>query len=91
MYCLRVFIVVLQELHCSPQWIPCVFVVSIEKHVYTKFYLVGCCVSELHAYPCPIVMYCLRLFIVVLQELQHFGMLIPISSQSFICQFHPVF
>ena len=36
-----------------------------------SFVLIGCCVCELHAYSIyvPIVMYTLRLFIVVLQEL----------------------
>ena len=36
MYCLRVFIVVLQELHCLLQYLLGVF---IEMHVYTKFHL----------------------------------------------------
>ena len=48
--------------------------VFIEKYVCTKFHrncfvLIGCCVSELHAIYVAIVMYCRRLFIVVLQEL----------------------
>ena len=42
--------------------------VFIERYVFTKFH--GCCVSELHGHLyVPIVMYGLRLFIVVLQEL----------------------
>ena len=57
MYCQRVFIVVLQEVHCLLE--------CLALDVYTKFHL-G--VSKLHAV--PIVMYGLRLFIVVLQELR---------------------
>ena len=37
MYCLRLFIVVLQELHCLLQCYDCG--VFIEKYVYTKFCL----------------------------------------------------
>ena len=55
MYCLRVFIVVLQDKnyivyyndYCN------YFGVFIEKHVYTKFDLIGGCVSELHVHVCP--------------------------------------
>ena len=38
MYCLRLFIVVLQELHCLLQCFVC---------------MIGCCVSELHGHICP--------------------------------------
>ena len=34
-----------------------------------RFVLIGCCMSELHGHLCPIIMYCLRLFVVVLQDL----------------------
>ena len=63
MYCLRLFIVCfLQKLHCNVYCYYCG--AFIEKHVYTKsFVLIGYCV---HGH---IVMYGLRLFIVVLQEL----------------------
>ena len=60
MYCLRLFIVVLQELHC------CYCGVFTEKYVHTEFHL-----DWLLCYV-PIVMYCLRLFIVVLQEVHCF-------------------
>ena len=63
MHCLRLFIVVLQELHCLLQCLLWVFGVFM---CLPNFILIGSCVSELHA---PIVMYCLRLFSVVLQEL----------------------
>ena len=55
MPCLRLFIVVLQELHCLLQCLHCG--VFIENYVYTKFHLgfilIGCCVSELHDNLCP--------------------------------------
>ena len=51
MYCLRVFIVVLQELHGLLQCLPGLFGICIEMHVYTN--LIGSCVSELHAHLCP--------------------------------------
>ena len=35
MYCLRLFIVVLQELHCLLQCLPWLLCVFIEKHMYT--------------------------------------------------------
>ena len=39
MYCLRLFIVVLQELHCLLQCVLYDCGVFIEKYVYTKFRL----------------------------------------------------
>ena len=61
MYCLRLFIFVLQQLHCLLQCWLLLFGVFIEKYVYTKLHL---------DWLLAIVMYGLRLFIVVLQELQ---------------------
>ena len=46
MYGLRLFIVVLQELHCLANF----YSVFTEKYV---FFLIGCCVSELHGHLCP--------------------------------------
>ena len=66
MYCLRLFVVVLQELHYYTYYCG----VFIEKYVYTKFHLNWLLVSELYGhlcpYLCPYHMYCLRLFNVVL-------------------------
>ena len=39
MYCLRLFIVVLQELHCLLQCVLYDCSVFIKKYVYTKFHL----------------------------------------------------
>ena len=48
MYGLRLFIVVLQELHC------CYFLVCSQKIMCIQsFILIGCCVSELHGHLCP--------------------------------------
>ena len=58
MYCLRLFIVVLQKLH----FVMC----SLKNMCIQSFMLIGCCVSELHGHLCP---YRNVLFIVVLQEL----------------------
>ena len=64
MYCLRLIIVVLQELHCN---VYCFIVVcSLKSMCIPSFVLIGCCVSYMPIYV-PIVMYGLRLFIVVLQ------------------------
>ena len=74
MYFLRVFIIVEQELHCLLQclllllW--CVWC-SLKSMCVPSFIVIGYCVSELHGHIIyvPIVMYGLRLFNVVLQEL----------------------
>ena len=64
MYCLRRFIVVLQELYCLLQRLLFIFVVCyLESMCVPSFILIGYCVSELNG---PIVMYGLMLFIVVL-------------------------
>ena len=69
MYGLRLFIVVLQDLHSLLTY----FLIRVRGFLKSiripSFVLIGCCVSELHGHICPIVMYSLRLFIVVLQEL----------------------
>ena len=52
MYCLRLFIVVLQELHCLLQRLLLV-VCSLRSICIPSFVLIGCCVSELHAHLCP--------------------------------------
>ena len=44
-------------------------VCSLKSMCIPSFVWIGCCVSELHGLYVPIVMYGLRLFIVVLQEL----------------------
>ena len=64
MYYLRVFIVVLQELHCLLQCLPFFFDLFL-----ARFVLIGCSVSYMHIYV-PIVSYGLRIFILVLQEIQ---------------------
>ena len=67
MYCLRAFIVVLQELHYLRQCLP---LVCFENHVNIKFGLNWFVVSVSYMpIRVPIVMYGLRLFIVVIQEL----------------------
>ena len=49
-----------------------IVVCSLKSMCVPNFIVIGYCVSELHGHIyVPIVMYCLRLFIVVLQEL-HF-------------------
>ena len=48
MHYLRVFIVVLQELHCLSY-----ISIFVVMHEYTKFHLIAFCVSELHAHICP--------------------------------------
>ena len=48
MYCLRLFIVVLQELNCTTM-----FTVIIVVYSLPNFVLIGCCVSELHGHLCP--------------------------------------
>ena len=65
MYCLRVFIVVLQDLNCLYTTI----FILIKCVCIPGFTLIGFCVSELHAHlQCmSLVMYGLRLFSVVLQ------------------------
>ena len=47
MYCLRLVIVVLQELHCLLQ---CLLVYSLW---IPSFVLIGCCVRELRGHLCP--------------------------------------
>ena len=58
MHFLRLFIVVLLELHCLPSFLFVLLVVAIRHQV--SLHYIHLLVSE---------MYCLRLFIVVLQEL----------------------
>ena len=54
MYCLRLFIVVLQELHCLLQCLLLFIVVcSLKSMCIPSFVLIGCCVSELHGHLCP--------------------------------------
>ena len=53
MYCLRLFIVVLQD-YIVYDSVYCYYCgVFIETYVYAKFRLDCCCVSELHGYLCP--------------------------------------
>ena len=60
-------------------------------YLYTTFVLTGYCFSELHAHSVPIVVYGLRLFIVVLQELQclpncsHVSIIRVMGAPSFVC------
>ena len=67
-YGLRLFIVVLQELTLFTTMIIVVFSLK-SSYVYAMFCPISRCVRELHGIHVPIVMYSLRLFIVVLQEL----------------------
>ena len=64
-YCLRLLFYT-QVLQC----LDILFVYSLKSIHIPSFVLIGYCVSELHAHLCPIIMYDVRLFIVVLQELQ---------------------
>ena len=50
MYCLRLFIVVSQELHC---FTVIIVVCSLKSMCVPSFVLIGCCVSELHGHLCP--------------------------------------
>ena len=53
MYCLRLFIVVLQELYVYYN-VYCVIVVcSLKSMCIPSFVLIGCCVSEEHGHICP--------------------------------------
>ena len=52
MYCLRLFIVVLQELHCLLFTVKIV-VCLLKSMCIPSFVLIGCCVSELHGHLCP--------------------------------------
>ena len=63
MYCLRLFVVLLHELHYL---LHCLLLLFIEKYVCTKFHLNWLLDMAIYV---PIVMYGLRLFNVVLQEL----------------------
>ena len=59
MYCLRLFIVVLQELHCLLQFL--LLLLSSKSMCIQSFILIGCCVSELHGHLCnvlPEAVYC---------------------------------
>ena len=51
MYCLRRFIVVLQELHSMFTVI--IVVCLLKRMCMPSFVLIGCCVSELHGHLCP--------------------------------------
>ena len=54
MYCLRPFIVVLQELHCLLQCLLVIIMVCLLKTMcIPSFILIGCCVGELHDNLCP--------------------------------------
>ena len=59
-------------------------VCSLKSMCIPSFVLISCCVSELHIYV-PIVMYCLRLFIVVNFPIP-WSLWISISTQSFVSQ-----
>ena len=83
MYCPRLFIVVLQELHCLLLLL-LLWCVHWKVCVYQAF-LIGCCVSELRGHMCPIVMYCVRLFIVVLQELHCLSNCLHVVFRVRIC------
>ena len=117
MYGLRLFNVVLQELHCLPKCLhvciirvrgcyrftkfhcstiyclrlftlfTTVIIVVCSLYVYTKFY---CCVSELHGHLCPY-RYGLRLFIVVLQELQCLPNCVHVNIIRVIGSYHVLF
>ena len=50
MYCLRLFIVVLQELHSMFTVI--IVVRSLKSMCIPSFVLIGCCMSELHGHLC---------------------------------------
>ena len=63
MYCLRLFLTTL-----FTTMFTVIIVVCLLKSVIS-FVLSGCCVSELQGRLCPYVMYGVRLFTVVLQEL----------------------
>ena len=65
MYCLRLFIVFFTR--TTTMFTVIIVVYSLKSMCIPSFVLIGYCVSELHGV--PIVMYGLRLFIVVLQEL----------------------
>ena len=53
MYCQRLFIVVLQELHCLTMFTVIIVVCSLKSMCIPSFVLIGCCVSELHGHLCP--------------------------------------
>ena len=53
MYYLRVFIVVLQELHFYYNVYRDVLVCSVKSMCIPSFILIGCCFSELQAHLCP--------------------------------------
>ena len=65
MYCLRLFIVVLQETTLFTTMFTVIIVVcSLKSRCVPSFILIGCCVSELHGHLCahcnvwPEVVYC---------------------------------
>ena len=71
------------------------FIMIVKCMCIPSFILIGFCISELHVHYVPIVMYGLRLFIVVLQELYclqrcnfpiPWSLWISISMQSFVSQ-----
>ena len=52
MYCLRLFIVVLQELQCTlftTMFTVIIVVCLLKRMCMPSFVLIGCCVSKLHA------------------------------------------
>ena len=55
MHCLRLFIVVLQELHCLLQCLLLLLhvVCLLKAMCLPNFIMIGCCVSELHGHLCP--------------------------------------
>ena len=53
MYCLRPFIVVVQELHCFTTMFTVIIVVcSLKSMCVPSFIVIGYCVSELHGHIC---------------------------------------
>ena len=78
---------VLQELYCLLYNVYCnYFCVFIEMYVYTKFCFDCMVVVSVSAIPIyvPIVMFGLRLFIVVLQELHYLLVECSMKSLSFV-------
>ena len=51
--CLRLFIVVLQELHCLLQCLAIIVVCLLKTMCIPSVILIGCCVSELRDNLCP--------------------------------------
>ena len=92
MYCLRLFIVFLQELHRLQQSLLLLIVVrSFKSMCIPSLVLIGSCVSFKVSYPSMSlsVMYGLRLFIVVLQELHCLQRVAMVVMEFYQCvKFH---